>query len=472
MMSIIPCLSWVRKGVACNDPEKVELSTEEIQKMINEELAEYEKWERKGRKEEDEVEVQTSKIGDQGDEYDFDKYDSESTNIHCNIANIVSFGKDGKDPLITQEDDDDSDKENDILKDTDNLLVVGHVEDDASILEVYVYNKDEGSFYCHHDLLLSSFPLCIEWLSYDPVEAAPHNLCAIGNMTGIIEVWYIDLINCLEPAYKLGNKPNKKKNIKRTGHKDAVLDLAWNETYTHVLASGSVDQTVLLWDLELGTSDNKFTDFKGKVQSLKWNPKDPHQLLSGSSDNQVKILDGRLQQPVKSWKAVAEVERVLWNPFDSNYCIASTSNGFLHYMDIRLDEPVWNTEAHIGEVAGLALSSSCPGLLVTAGDDSFLRVWDIINNTEPSRVWEQKSNLGTLLCLEANPDNPFTFAAGGDNKARNIKVYDLSTISEVRERFEGRGSTATVDNAKKEEMMDVTDNMDSLVLNPGTSKRK
>lgn len=32
---------------------------------------------------------------------------------------------------------DDSEKEDDIIKPTDNLILVGHVEGDASILEVY-----------------------------------------------------------------------------------------------------------------------------------------------------------------------------------------------------------------------------------------------------------------------------------------------------------------------------------------------
>lgn len=58
-------------------------------------------------------------------------------NVHCNIANIVSFGADGRDPLITNDDDDDSDKEDDIIKSDDNLVLIGHVEGDASILEVF-----------------------------------------------------------------------------------------------------------------------------------------------------------------------------------------------------------------------------------------------------------------------------------------------------------------------------------------------
>jgi hypothetical protein len=53
-------------------------------------------------------------------------------------------------------------------------------------------------------------------------------------MTSIIEIWDLDIMNCLEPAYTLGCKPSKKKKQKRVGHKDAVLDLAWNQNYTLV----------------------------------------------------------------------------------------------------------------------------------------------------------------------------------------------------------------------------------------------
>lgn len=75
---------------------------------------------------------------------------------------------------------------------------------------------------------------CIYIFFYYIILIIIGNLCAIGNMTPIIEVWDLDLIDCLEPIYKLGCKANKKKNRKHIGHKDAVLDLAWNENYTLV----------------------------------------------------------------------------------------------------------------------------------------------------------------------------------------------------------------------------------------------
>lgn len=60
------------------------------------------------------------------------------------------------------------------------------------------------------------------------------NLCAIGTMDPVIEIWDLDIIDCLEPAFKLGSKK------KKYGHKDAVLDIAWNKNYQLVYYSSSI----------------------------------------------------------------------------------------------------------------------------------------------------------------------------------------------------------------------------------------
>lgn len=94
-----------------------------------------------------------------------------------------------------------------------------------------VHNEEEGSLYVHHDFLLPSFPLCIEWMSYDSESKEDGNMCAIGSMDPIITIWDLDIQDTLEPAIKLGTKGSTKKNIQPCGHTDAVLDLSWNSNF-------------------------------------------------------------------------------------------------------------------------------------------------------------------------------------------------------------------------------------------------
>lgn len=83
----------------------------------------------------------------------------------------------------------------------------------------------------HHDFLLPSYPLCIEWMNYDPETKEPGNMCAIGSMEPIITIWDLDIQDTLEPALKLGAKQSRRKNTAAVGHSNAVLDLSWNTNF-------------------------------------------------------------------------------------------------------------------------------------------------------------------------------------------------------------------------------------------------
>lgn len=100
-----------------------------------------------------------------------------------------------------------------------------------------MYNDEEDALYVHHDLLLPSYPMALEWLNFDPGEDARGNMVAVGSMSPIIDVWDLDVVDCLEPAFSLGQKGSKKRKVKRIGHKDAVLSLAWNRNVEYVEAA-------------------------------------------------------------------------------------------------------------------------------------------------------------------------------------------------------------------------------------------
>lgn len=58
------------------------------------------------------------------------------------------------------------------------------------------------------------------------------NLVAVGGMCPEIMVWDLDIVNCLEPAFKLGKYSKKKSKAfgrKNIGHEDDVMDISWNK---------------------------------------------------------------------------------------------------------------------------------------------------------------------------------------------------------------------------------------------------
>ncbi|XP_021926363.1 periodic tryptophan protein 1 homolog isoform X2 [Zootermopsis nevadensis] len=378
---------------------------------------------------------------DASDEYNFDQYDEEKIKLDAmlGIGNLTIYPSNRADPYVTLDgnEDDDSEKEDDVINPKDNLILVGHVEGDASILEVYVYNEEEGSLYVHHDLLLPAFPLCIEWLSHDPGEGKPGNLCAVGSMSPVIDVWDVDIVNCLEPVFRLGRRANKRKETAKYGHRDAVLGLSWNANVTHVMASGSADRTVLLWDLNSGQIAATLSAFQEKVQTLQWHPFEGQTLLVGSCDKLARVFDCRMEDSHRDWSVSGEVEHVLWNHFSPFHFLVSTNSGSVHCVDCRSDAPLWELNAHSKEVTGVALSSQCPGMLMTAGADGKLKTWDILDG-KPSLVYSQEQKLGALLCLEACPDLPFIACLGGENKNHNFTVVDAMDIFAVQNRFADR----------------------------------
>jgi len=199
-----------------------------------------------------------------------------------------------------------------------------------------------------------------------------------------------------------------------------------------------VDQTVILWDLETGCVNTTLDAFREKVQTIKWHPFEGQTLLSGRCDMAGRVFDCRSKDSYKAWTMPGEVERVIWDHYNPFCFLASTDKGSVHYIDCRNDKPVWELAAHTKEVTGLSLSSSCPGLLFTGSSDGNLKVWDLEDQSKPVYIWETDAKLGSMQCLGASPDSPFTVAAGGDKKSRNLGVWDLSDNSSVFNRFSKR----------------------------------
>lgn len=245
------------------------------------------------------------------------------------------------------------------------MLVTAKTEDEISQLEIYVYDDSEENLYVHHDLMLPSFPLCLEWLDFPPVTSPSAqsnsatkqfgNYIAVGTMEPEIEIWSLDTVEAMYPDMVLGRpdktaahvptplgtgKKKRKKNKPRAAstahHVDAVLSLSWNKTHRNLLASASADRTVKLWDLSRDPTINgegeegqgalrSFAVHKDKVQAVQWNDKEPTVLLTGSYDRTVRTFDTRAPDAGVGAMLGADVEALRWDPWEAHLFYVSRS---------------------------------------------------------------------------------------------------------------------------------------------------
>jgi periodic tryptophan protein 1 len=422
-------------------------------------------------------------------ELDMDKYDDED-DADVNAARLFGGGRatfhdtNDEDPYMTvkdEEDEEDEDYPDDFtVRGTDLVMLAARTDDDVSHLEVYVYEEpvlngtDEGNLYCHHDLLLPAFPLCMSWMDC-PTDGREGraNRVAVGTMYPGIEIWDLDVIDAVEPVATLGGyedddirggggsededeedaprkggkkaskKAGKKKAsrerkkkpaLKTDGHSDAVLGLSWNAQYRNVLASASADHTVRVWDISTQKTQHVLRHHDGKVQAAEWNPAEPTVLLSGGFDRRACVVDVRApEKAAMAWDVHADVECAVWNLNEPTSMLVSNESGAVLCLDTRKgagSAPVFTLEAHERATTSLSLCPGAPALLLTCSTDKMLKLWDIAGG-KPSLVATNNPQIGAVFSAGFAPSVPYLVGCAGSKG--EVAVWDILADAAVAE---------------------------------------
>lgn len=511
-MSIISSTSWVPRGFASEFPTQYEFDDAEMERIAG--LARLQLNEAKEDLEDDEEHdeeengnghsttvsaLKSSKEDEDGDlqladdedlkEYDLEHYDDEDEDegenmgMFSNLKTLTYHENDEKDPYITlpTAEEEEEERQEWQIYPTDNLILATRTEEELSTLEVYVYddqaeagddNDDEdedngarSNLYVHHDIMLPSFPLCVERVDYrvgkGKIEGQPDaagNFAAVSTFEPEIEIWNLDVTESAYPDMILGQKPQdessvvtdsekklKKKKKKKVVqkkkndqyHVDAVLSLSHNRIHRNLLASGSADTTVKLWDLNTGTCARSFGYHDDKVSAVAWNPVEGTVLLSGGYDRNVFVCDLRVAEDSpegrRKWTVEGDVEGIKWDKNGQEFYV-STENGIIHKFDARIPgKSIWKLQAHDSEVSCFDLSSIVDGFMVTGSSDKTIKLWNLKSSTGPSMILSRDLDVGKVFSVGFAPDTEIfghVVVAGSNGK---VKVWDTMTNRTVRE---------------------------------------
>src|SRR5262249_32429834 len=164
-----------------------------------------------------------------------------------------------------------------------------------------------------------------------------------------------------------------------TGHGGEVLAVAFAPD-GRLLASGSSDQTIRLWDPGTGEERKLLRGHTGAVRTLAFAAPNSQLLASGSADGTVRIWDVAQGREIKT------------------------------------------LSGHLGAIRGVAFAPDGQSL-ATVDDNGSLRLWDWKAGKETRAT---KSRPGTLYSVVFSPDG--TVLATGGNEAL-VYLWDVATLS-------------------------------------------
>ncbi|NP_001083772.1 coronin 1C L homeolog isoform X2 [Xenopus laevis] len=222
------------------------------------------------------------------------------------------------------------------------------------------------------------------------------------------------------------------------GHTGPVLDIDWCPHNDNVIASGSEDCTVMVWQIPENGLTIPLTDavvvlegHSKRVGIVTWHPTARNVLLSAGCDNVVIIWN------VGTGEALINLEdmhndmiySVCWNRNGSLICTASKDKK-LRVIDPRKMEVVSEKDkAHEGARPMRAIFLS-DGNVFTTGfsrmSERQLALWNPKNLEEPIALHEMDTSNGVLLPFY-DPDTNIIFLCGkGDSSIRYFEITDES----------------------------------------------
>ena len=238
-------------------------------------------------------------------------------------------------------------------------------------------------------------------------------ILASGSDDHTIKIWNLENQSEIKPALK--------------EHKDAVRAVAFSPdaNNNYLLASGSKDKSIRLWDISDNSCLGVLENHSDTVRSVAFSP-DGQTLASGSSDRTVRLWDvGDLEHLDAETEILEEhkggVRSVAFSPDGEMLGVGSEDQTVYLWKDNLLD---WElTPLNLGHDFGISAVAFSPDskILASGSWDKTIRLWHLTESEAiPKILGEHDDN---IMSVAVSPDGRW-LASGSWNKT--VRLRDLS----------------------------------------------
>ncbi|KAF0718241.1 Aste57867_1810 [Aphanomyces stellatus] len=209
-------------------------------------------------------------------------------------------------------------------------------------------------------------------LQFNPNKDSSH-LLASGGADG--EVWIISLNNVESPAvFAPGTTTPATPG-------NEITSLAWNTTASYILAAGSLDGRVTVWDLKQKKPCFEVQE-AGPVSALAWSPDEGFLLMTASLHSPViRVWDLRASNTVPLVELYGHLDgsgilSVAWCPHDSGLLVSTGTDNRTLLWDLKNRHVTFEIPS-VSPRSHLAFSRQLLGLVVSTAADGSVQVLNV-----------------------------------------------------------------------------------------------